>query len=114
MSEYRDLGMHRRIPRRDFLNGVALGLTGFGIRDAGFHVLASQFQVPSSSARTAAYPPALTGLRGNDPAAVAAFRAVQQGAYRQFPSPRVGTPQGYDLLLVGAGSSRLGPGPLLR
>ena len=24
MSEHRDLGMHRRIPRRDFLNGVAI------------------------------------------------------------------------------------------
>jgi hypothetical protein len=26
MSPHRDLGMHRRIPRRDFLNGVALAI----------------------------------------------------------------------------------------
>ena len=28
MTEFRALGMHRRIPRRDFLNGVALGVAG--------------------------------------------------------------------------------------
>src|SRR5436190_22063684 len=27
-NEYRDLGMTRRIPRRDFLNGIAVGVTG--------------------------------------------------------------------------------------
>ena len=24
----RELGLHRRIPRRDFLNGMAIGITG--------------------------------------------------------------------------------------
>jgi spermidine dehydrogenase len=105
MSEYRDLGMHRRIPRRDFLNGIALAVTGFGIRDSGFDVLASQ--VPSPAAQAVAYPPALTGLRGNDPAAVAAFGPMQQGAYRQFPSADVDTHEQYDLVIVGAGISGL-------
>jgi spermidine dehydrogenase len=27
-AEDRDLGLHRRIPRRDFLNGIAMGITG--------------------------------------------------------------------------------------
>jgi spermidine dehydrogenase len=104
-NEYRDLGMHRRIPRRDFLNGIALGVTGFGVRASGFGVLSSEFQVPRSA--TAAYPPALTGLRGNDPAALAAFGPMQQGAYRQFPSADVDTHEEYDLVIVGAGISGL-------
>jgi spermidine dehydrogenase len=107
MGEYRDLGMHRRIPRRDFLNGIALGVTGFGVRASGFGVLSSEFQVPSSASATAAYPPALTGLRGNDPAAMAALGPIQQGAYRQFPSADVDTHEQYDLVIVGAGISGL-------
>ncbi len=107
-NEYRDLGMDRRIPRRDFVNGVALGLTGIGVRASGLEVLSSQFQVQSSAASAAAaYPPAQTGLRGNYPAAVAAFGPMQQGAYRQFPSPDVNTQENYDLVIVGAGISGL-------
>src|SRR5256885_13488412 len=106
-SEYRDLGMHRRIPRRDFLNGTALALTGFGIRASGFEVPGSKFQVPSSAASAAAYPPAATGLRGNYPDAVAAFGPMQQGAYQQFPSVDLDTREEYDLVIVGAGISGL-------
>ena len=93
--------MHRRIPRRDFLNGVAVGIAALGIRG-------SRFEFRSSArAGAAAYPPALTGLRGNDPAAVAAFGPMQQGAYRQFPPVDVDTHEEYDLVIVGAGISGL-------
>ena len=34
-NEHRDLGMNRRIPRRDFLNGVAVGIDGFGVHGTG-------------------------------------------------------------------------------
>ena len=34
----RQLGMDSPITRRDFLNGVALGVTGFGIRASGFGI----------------------------------------------------------------------------
>src|SRR4029077_12788722 len=64
MSEHRDLGMHRRIPRRDFLNGVAIGIAGLGLRGSGGDLLAQE---------TASYPPAFAGLRGNYPDAVRAF-----------------------------------------
>jgi len=103
-NEYRDLGMGRRIPRRDFLNGVAIGVTGFGLRASGLEVLSSKFQVVSS---TPEYPPARTGLRGNYPAAVEAFGPMQQGAYRQFPATDVNTREEYDLVIVGAGISGL-------
>ena len=106
MSERRDLGMHRRIPRRDFLNGVAVAIgasTAFGSR-----VLSSEFQVLSSATASAAdYPPRLTGLRGNYPAAVDAFGRMGQGAYRQFPALDDDTAETYDLVIVGAGISGL-------
>src|SRR5579872_4476179 len=95
----RELGMDRRIPRRDFLNGVAVAITG---AVAG-RVLGS----PRLAAQARAYPPALTGLRGNYPDAVAAFGPMERGAYRQFPSVDVDTREDYDLVIVGAGISGL-------
>ena len=105
MSEHDDLGMHRRIPRRDFLNGVAVAIGGTSV--LGAKVFSSELQVPSSVAGAADYPPSLTGLRGNYPASVDAFGPMAQGAYRQFPSIDVDTTETYDLVIVGAGISGL-------
>jgi len=104
-NEHRDLGMNRRIPRRDFLNGVALAIGGSSV--LGSKVLSSTFQVPSSAAEAADYPPRLTGLRGNYPASVETFGPIEQGAYRQFPKLDVDTTETYDLVIVGAGISGL-------
>ena len=95
-----DLGMTRRIPRRDFLNGVAIAIAG-----ASRLVRASPRGM-EQMAPPAIYPPARTGLRGNYPAAVDAFAPMQSGAYRQFPTA-VDTGERYDLVVVGAGISGL-------
>jgi len=58
-------------------------------------------------AQAADYPPALTGLRGNYPAAVEPFEALQRGAYRQFPALDTDTHEEYDLVIVGGGISGL-------
>jgi spermidine dehydrogenase len=97
VSEYRDLGMHRPIARRDFVNGMAVALTGFGIRGSRFDLLAQG--APD-------YPPRLSGLRGEYSAAIAAFPALQQGTYRQLPAVD-GAREEYDLVIVGAGISGL-------
>src|SRR5207249_9015216 len=101
--EHRDLGMHRPIARRDFLNGVAIGITG-AIAAARAPRLVAQ---PASSSSSAAYPPALTGLRGNYPAAVEAFGRMRDGAFRQFPALDNDTREEYDLVIVGGGISGL-------
>jgi len=108
--ERHELGMDRRIPRRDFLNGVALGVAGAytaakapGLSAADFDVAARQ----APGAAAAAYPPARTGLRGNDSSAVAAFGPMQTGVYRQFPGIDVDTRESYDLVIVGGGISGL-------
>src|SRR5437879_1749384 len=94
-SEYRDLGMNRRIPRRDFLNGLAVGITGAYAAAAA----------PLVAARD--YPPARQGLRGQYPAAVAQFDRIERGAFAAVPSIDVETREEYDLVVVGGGISGL-------
>ena len=85
------------ITRRDFLDGVAIGIGGaLGLPD-----LLGAFQGRSP------YPPALTGLRGAHPGAFEAFHALRDGAFwRTAPAPR-STGESYDLVVVGAGLSGL-------
>src|SRR5499427_3724246 len=105
----RALGMDRAIPRRDFLNGIAIGIAGAAL--AGGTSSAAGIPEPQSAAGAtpadvAQYPPLRTGLRGNYPAAIEAFDPLQQGTYRQVPA---GTDSGekYDLVIVGGGISGL-------
>ena len=100
---HRELGMNRSIPRRDFLNGVAIGVA------AGMSALQSA-QAQNAQAQNAPpgnYPPVRTGLRGNDPAAIAEFDLIQQGKYAQAPLSNAAITEEYDLVIVGAGISGL-------
>jgi spermidine dehydrogenase len=107
-NERRDLGMDRRIPRRDFLNGVAVAIGASAASKVAPLGAAGFLGAPRTSAVAAGdYPPALTGLRGNYPAAIDAFGPMQRGAYRQFPALDLDTHEEYDLVIVGAGISGL-------
>ncbi len=101
--EYRDLGMDRRIPRRDFLNGVAVGIAG------AYAALTTEAPVEAARQRPggADYPPGLTGLRGHYPAAVEHFASIERGAYASYPGIDVRTGETYDLVIVGGGISGL-------
>jgi spermidine dehydrogenase len=101
-AEYRELGMNRRIPRRDFLNGIAVAVTG---ACAAAHARTPLFAAAAQpQAGTADYPPALTGLRGQYPAAVAEFERIQKGG---FAALDVDAGEQYDLIVVGGGISGL-------
>ena len=106
-SEFRDLGMDRRIDRRDFLNGVAIGLgavsTGLHARPAS----ASEARQTGQSLSADAYPPRRLGLRGQHATAVEAFGAIQSGTFAAFPGIDVDTRETYDLVIVGGGLSGL-------
>jgi spermidine dehydrogenase len=90
--------MHRRITRRDFLNGVAVGVGAFGL--AG---LAGA--TPSSS--TVPYPPALSGMRGSQPGAFDVAHALRDGAFWETAGTPVDTYETCDLVVVGGGISGL-------
>jgi spermidine dehydrogenase len=73
--DQRELGMNQPIARRDFLNGVAIGIaTG---------VSALQ-RAQAQSTLTADEPALRTGLRGSYPAAVAEFDAIRLNSDAQL------------------------------
>ncbi len=100
-SPDRDLGEHRQIPRRDFLQGalVAAATTLSG-------PLLTAYAADSPEAQNAAgyYPPSLTGLRGSHPGSFEDAHALRDG--RQ-PGTATDTGESYDLVVVGGGISGL-------
>ncbi len=97
MHDDRTLGLDRPISRRDFLDGVALGLSGAMALPG---LLSGGQDAPY-------YPPSLTGLRGAHVGAYEAFHALRDGklaAGLPMPAP---TGERYDLVVVGAGISGL-------
>jgi len=94
----RRLGMHRRIARRDFLNGAAV--TALGLSAA-----ARAQAAPQDSALY--YPPSLTGMRGSHPGSFEVAHSLRDGKFwKTAPSPQPDE-DSYDLVVVGAGISGL-------
>ncbi len=98
----RKLGMGSPISRRDFLNGIAVGAGG---TMAGW--MSPDLATLLAQGSTAAYPPALTGLRGSHPGSFEALHLMRDGAFwKTAPAPQA-TGEEYDLVVVGAGISGL-------
>jgi spermidine dehydrogenase len=95
--------MHRRIPRRDFLNGVALGV-GAAALSARPSRLEARRQAATSEP---AYPPQRMGLRGQHPSSLDGFAAIKRGDYAAYPRIDADTGETYDLVVVGGGLSGL-------
>jgi len=97
MFSDKDLGMHRPIQRRDFLNGAL--------------VSGAAMMAPGGIARAATdpgpYPPALTGMRGSGyPTAYSTGHALRDHTFA--PSGQASeTADSYDLIVVGGGISGL-------
>jgi spermidine dehydrogenase len=100
-EEFRELGMDRPIARRDFLNGIAIGIGGAVLGAANFA------KAQTSTASPANYPPTRSGLRGNYPAAVDEFDRIRAAQYAQFPVSDGDIHEEYDLVIVGGGISGL-------
>ena len=99
------LGMNRRIARRDFLNGAAIGIVGAVGMLNGF--AADMRAQRSEGVGEENYPPLRAGLRGQYPAAVQEFDSIRNGKYAQFPFNDTEIAEEYDLVIVGGGISGL-------
>ena len=84
-SNDRDLGMHRRIRRRDFLNGVAIA-TGTFLSSAALRRAFADSLEPEAMADY--YPPVLTGMRGDHDDIYKTPHALRDRTFGRPPEPR--------------------------
>jgi spermidine dehydrogenase len=97
----KELGLHREISRRDFLNGAALGVGGLL---AAPHLFAAKVQGERSAA---SYPPALTGMRGSHEGSYQVAHSLRDGDFWSSAGSPADTGETYDLVVVGGGISGL-------
>ena len=91
-----DLGIERNITRRDFLNGVSVGVAGALACQAGLFaaldgatLAAEVTNGPSNTTAGAEYPPALTGMRGSYDATYKYAHMLRDDAFwESAPRPR--------------------------
>jgi spermidine dehydrogenase len=109
----RDLGLHRDITRRDFLNGVALTVGGSLLPAEMAAALA--FDVPpGAQQKPGYYPPTLTGLRGSHEGSFETAHQVKDGFFWKNAGAPEADGETYDLVVVGAGISGLSAACLYR
>src|ERR1700675_2415344 len=109
-KEDRELGMDRAITRRDFLNGVAVGVGGtLAGRAFGAETLLAAAALDDFAPEKAAnyYPPALTGMRGNHDGTFTFAHRLRDGESWDSEGVAAKTGETYDLVVVGGGISGL-------
>ena len=109
-SEDKSLGMDCRIPRRDFVSGVATGLVGMAVSRAFAETSADFPGIEPPADLTGGdrnYPPSLTGLRGQYPGSFETAHRARDGGFSDHTAIDVETGEEYDLVVVGGGISGL-------
>jgi len=96
------------ITRRDFLNGVAIGVSGTiagGLLPGA--ITAALAGGPVAQDAAGYYPPTLTGLRGNHPGSFEGAHRLRDGDFWTQAGKITDTNEVYDLIVVGGGISGL-------
>jgi spermidine dehydrogenase len=101
----RELGMHCPISRRDFLNGVAAGVSGAMVAEPLLAAMGGEEYAPEKAADY--YPPALTGMRGNHDGTFTFAHRLRDGGKWDADGPATKIDETYDLVVVGGGISGL-------
>ena len=99
-SRDRELGMHRKITRRDFINGVAATAGAFAMPE-------QLFAAKDSKRSSTYYPPALTGMRGSHPGSFETAHSLRDATFWDSAGKPEDTGESYDLIVVGGGISGL-------
>lgn len=109
-SRDRELGMHRRITRRDFLDGAVMAVGGAALAAHSPVVVAGTegaINPPLQEGAQPAYPPALGGLRGDQERIFEFAHKLRDGkSWESFGSVEEDA-DSFDLIVVGAGISGL-------
>jgi spermidine dehydrogenase len=106
----KDLGMGREITRRDFLNGVAVGVGGTLISEGiGTETLLAAAALDEFAPEKAVdyYPPARLGIRGNHDGTFTFAHRLRDGEGADSFGEPARTGESYDLVVVGGGISGL-------
>ncbi len=106
-SQDRELGMDRKITRRDFLDGVALAVGGAVVAAAVPRMFGLSDMDSAPEKSPAYYPPALTGLRGNHEGSYPAAHSLRDHTFWDSAGKPENTGETYDLIVVGGGISGL-------
>ncbi|MQA92746.1 MAG: FAD-dependent oxidoreductase, partial [Gemmatimonas sp.] len=98
----KDLGLNRKISRRDFLNGMSLAIGGSLLG-------ACSTDVPGVISRPGPgyYPPTLTGMRGSHDGSFEVAHQLRDGSLGPLLAQPLETGEVYDLAVVGGGISGL-------
>jgi len=110
LKKDRELGMNREITRRDFLNGVAIGVGGTLMgRGTGTETLLAAAVLDEFVPEKAPdyYPPARQGMRGNHDGTFTFAHRLRDGEGADSFGDAANTGESYDLIVVGGGISGL-------
>jgi spermidine dehydrogenase len=101
------LGMDRSIRRRDFLNGMAVGVGVLGSGLAGVSAAQAAGAEAWPQDQPGYYPPILTGMRGSHPGSYENAHKLRDGDFWAGRGGPEDSGERYDLIVVGGGISGL-------
>ncbi len=100
----KELGMDRKITRRDFMQGAAMAVGAAAA--SGSHLFAQT--APGEPQNGAGYdPPALHGMRGSHEGSYQVAHSLRDGTFWRSAGQPLDTGESYDLVVVGGGISGL-------
>lgn len=99
----KELGMDRRITRRDFLNGMALAIGAAAVP----HGLSAQTASGEPQNAPGYNPPKLTGMRGSHAGSFSVAHSLRDGSFWDSAGTATDSGEVYDLIVVGGGISGL-------